>query len=231
MIVSCPQDEMRTTLTIQIVNMIEQSDLDALQSLKNTQETITISLENELTSLKARYKALDLDHQEQKSQLVNALLSKDEILKSSSLKLEATDRSKVDNDVKSNSESLQQVEEVREDLFHNSFPRADTDCILEVPAVSSPVISCSRASVLAPSLSKSPSFPSTSTTPASSNEEVELATEIAVFGVCSKATAPEDPPIPAVAIHPVALVPAPFTSPMILAQPLRAHVRTAKRRI
>lgn len=64
-----------------LVSAIEQEDIEALEALKNTQETLSFSLQNELKDLQQRYKNLDTDYQQQKSQLIDALLSKDELHK------------------------------------------------------------------------------------------------------------------------------------------------------
>jgi hypothetical protein len=57
--------------------MIAKEDLEALEGLKATQESLTFSLEIELKKLQSRYKALEGEHDQQKSHLIEALLSKD----------------------------------------------------------------------------------------------------------------------------------------------------------
>jgi len=57
--------------------MIAKEDLEALEMLKSTQESLTFSLEIELKKLESRYKALESAHDQQKSHLIEALLSKD----------------------------------------------------------------------------------------------------------------------------------------------------------
>jgi hypothetical protein len=57
--------------------MIAKEDLEALESLKATQESLTFSLEIELKKLQSQYKALESEHDQQKSHLIEALLFKD----------------------------------------------------------------------------------------------------------------------------------------------------------
>lgn len=64
---------------VDAVSAVEQDDLQALEALKSTQETLTFSLQNELKDLQNRYKNLDAQYQQQKSQLIEALVSKDEL--------------------------------------------------------------------------------------------------------------------------------------------------------
>jgi protein HOOK3 len=66
-------------LTIYIVSMIEQEEIDALEELKATQEALASSIEMELKKLQSRYKDLQIDNAQQKSQLIEALLSKDKL--------------------------------------------------------------------------------------------------------------------------------------------------------
>lgn len=57
------------------VSMVEKEDIDALEELKATQESLSKSFENELTALKSKHRALDIDHELQKSQLIDSLLA------------------------------------------------------------------------------------------------------------------------------------------------------------
>lgn len=59
--------------------MIAKEDLDALEELKATQESLASSTEMELKKLQSRHKDLQIDYDQQKSQLIEALLSKDKL--------------------------------------------------------------------------------------------------------------------------------------------------------
>jgi hypothetical protein len=65
-----------TLTNIYKVSMITKEDLEALEMLKSTEESLTFSLEIELKKLESRYKALESEHDQQKSHLIDALLSK-----------------------------------------------------------------------------------------------------------------------------------------------------------
>lgn len=62
-----------------IVSMVEKEEIDALEELKATQESLSKSFENELTALKGKYKALLIDYEAQKSQLIESLLTNNKI--------------------------------------------------------------------------------------------------------------------------------------------------------
>ena len=78
--------------------MIAQEDLDALEELKATQESLASSTEMELKKLQSRYKDLQIDYDQQKSQLIEALLSKDK-LQQSITENRTKDESKADESV------------------------------------------------------------------------------------------------------------------------------------
>jgi hypothetical protein len=59
---------------------MDKGEMDALDELKSANETITSSLQNDLLVLQGQYKALTTDFEQQKTQLVEALLSKDKAL-------------------------------------------------------------------------------------------------------------------------------------------------------
>lgn len=59
--------------------MIEKDDVAALEELKSTQESLCESFANELTALKSKYKALDIDYEAQKSQLIESLLANNKL--------------------------------------------------------------------------------------------------------------------------------------------------------
>jgi hypothetical protein len=80
-------------LTNVLVSMVEKEDLDALAELKETQETLASSYRTELKQLQSRYKDLEVDHEQQKSQLIQVLLSKDK-LQQSVAELQTLDNSK-----------------------------------------------------------------------------------------------------------------------------------------
>ena len=78
--------------------MIAQEDLDALEELKATQESLASSTEMELKKLQSRHKDLQIDYDQQKSQLIEALLSKDK-LQQLIMENHAKDGSKADESV------------------------------------------------------------------------------------------------------------------------------------
>lgn len=59
--------------------MVEKEEVDALEELKTTQESLSKSFENELTALKGKYKALLIDYEAQKSQLIESLLANNKL--------------------------------------------------------------------------------------------------------------------------------------------------------
>ncbi|OBT79149.1 hypothetical protein VF21_01786 [Pseudogymnoascus sp. 05NY08] len=61
------------------LSMVEKEEVDALEELKATQESLSKSFENELTALKGKYKALLIDYEAQKSQLIESLLANNKI--------------------------------------------------------------------------------------------------------------------------------------------------------
>ncbi|KAE9372187.1 hypothetical protein N431DRAFT_408233 [Stipitochalara longipes BDJ] len=60
---------------------IDQEEIDALEDLKATNEIITTSFKNDLLILQNKHKALITDHEQQKTQLIDALLTKDRLVK------------------------------------------------------------------------------------------------------------------------------------------------------
>ncbi|OBU01506.2 hypothetical protein VE01_00468 [Pseudogymnoascus verrucosus] len=61
------------------LSMVEKEEIDALEELKATQESLSKSFENELTALKGKYKALLIDYEAQKSQLIESLLTNNKL--------------------------------------------------------------------------------------------------------------------------------------------------------
>ncbi|KAL2066457.1 hypothetical protein VTL71DRAFT_2528 [Oculimacula yallundae] len=59
---------------------VNQEEIDAINSLKTAHELISSSLENDLLALQKKHKDLTTDFDEQKTQLVEALLSKDRLM-------------------------------------------------------------------------------------------------------------------------------------------------------
>jgi hypothetical protein len=59
--------------------MIEKDEKEALQDFKSSQEALSFSIGEELKTVQSRYKDLQVDHDQQKSQLIQALLSKDKL--------------------------------------------------------------------------------------------------------------------------------------------------------
>jgi hypothetical protein len=62
--------------------MVDKEEIDALEELKATQESLGLSFEAELTALKAKYKTLENDFELQKSQLLDALLANNKLRES-----------------------------------------------------------------------------------------------------------------------------------------------------
>lgn len=62
------------------MNALEGDDVDALNELKQANELITSSLQNDLVVLQGLHKALNADFDHQKTQLIEALLTKDKAL-------------------------------------------------------------------------------------------------------------------------------------------------------
>lgn len=60
---------------------IDQEEMDALEELKATNQIITSSFQTDLLMLQSKHKALTTDFEQQKSQLIDALLSKDRLMK------------------------------------------------------------------------------------------------------------------------------------------------------
>ncbi|KAI9048119.1 hypothetical protein LZ554_007914 [Drepanopeziza brunnea f. sp. 'monogermtubi'] len=58
---------------------VDQEEMEAINNLKAAHELITASFENDLLVLQNKHKALSTDFDEQKSQLIDALLSKDRL--------------------------------------------------------------------------------------------------------------------------------------------------------
>ncbi|KFY60046.1 hypothetical protein V497_03904 [Pseudogymnoascus sp. VKM F-4516 (FW-969)] len=61
------------------LSMVDKEEIDALEELKATQESLSQSFENELTALKGKYKALLIDYEAQKSQLIESLLANNKL--------------------------------------------------------------------------------------------------------------------------------------------------------
>ncbi|KAN0110342.1 hypothetical protein V8E51_006729 [Hyaloscypha variabilis] len=60
---------------------IDQEEINALEDLKATNQIITTSFKNDLQMLQNKHRALATDHEQQKTQLIDALLTKDRLVK------------------------------------------------------------------------------------------------------------------------------------------------------
>lgn len=60
---------------------VDQEEIDALEDLKATNEIITSSFKNDLLILQNQHKTLTIDHEQQKTQLIDVLLEKDRLMK------------------------------------------------------------------------------------------------------------------------------------------------------
>ena len=108
--------------------MIAQEDLDALEELKATQESLVSSTEMELKKLQSRYKDLQIDYDQQKSHLIGALLSKDK-LQQSITENRAKDESKADESVetrqlKANLDKTSSELKASQEVSRTNTPRA-----------------------------------------------------------------------------------------------------------
>ena len=63
------------------VAAIDKEEIDALEDLKATNAIVTTSFKNDLLMLQNKHKALTTDHEQQKTQLIDALLTKDRLIK------------------------------------------------------------------------------------------------------------------------------------------------------
>jgi hypothetical protein len=59
---------------------VDKEEIDALDELRSTNETITASLQNDLLVLQGHHKAITADFEQQKTQLFEALVTKDKLL-------------------------------------------------------------------------------------------------------------------------------------------------------
>jgi len=115
--------------------MIAQEDLDALEELKATQESLVSSTEMELKKLQSRHKDLQIDYDQQKSQLIEALLSKDK-LQQSITENRTKDEGKVDESVetkqiKSNLDKTSSELKASQEVCHNNPCRASEELARE----------------------------------------------------------------------------------------------------
>ncbi|TVY51602.1 Protein Hook-like [Lachnellula cervina] len=60
---------------------VDQDEIDALENLKETNEIITTSLQNDLLVLQNAHKNITIDFDQQKTHLLNTLLKKDQLIK------------------------------------------------------------------------------------------------------------------------------------------------------
>lgn len=60
---------------------MNSDEIRALEQLKEANDTITSSLQNDLDILRGRYKNLEVDHEQARTHLIEALLAKDSISK------------------------------------------------------------------------------------------------------------------------------------------------------
>jgi protein HOOK3 len=63
------------------VAAVDQDEMDALKDLKAANDIITTSFKNDLLMLQNKHKTLSTDYEQQKTQLIDALLSKDRLMK------------------------------------------------------------------------------------------------------------------------------------------------------
>lgn len=115
--------------------MIAKEDLDALEELKATQETLAFSTEMELKRLQSRYKDLQIDYDQQKSQLIEALLSKDK-LQQSITENRTNDESKADTPVetkqmKDNLDKTSSELKASQEVSHTTTSRASEELARE----------------------------------------------------------------------------------------------------
>ncbi|OBT67945.1 hypothetical protein VE03_02442 [Pseudogymnoascus sp. 23342-1-I1] len=61
------------------LSMVEKEEIDALEELKATQESLSKSFENESTAIRGKWKALQIDYDALKSQLIESLLTNNKL--------------------------------------------------------------------------------------------------------------------------------------------------------
>jgi len=98
------------------VAAIDQEEMVALEDLKRTNEIITTSFKNDLEILQSKHKALTTDHEQQKTQLIDALLSKDKSMKDLASFKERTGTNGDDAYQKAQSEAIIEEENARKAL-------------------------------------------------------------------------------------------------------------------
>lgn len=76
----CPDVEI-SRANKKAVAAIDQDEMDRLEDLKATNEIITSSFQKDLLLLQSKHKTLTTDYEQQKTQLIDALLSKDRLMK------------------------------------------------------------------------------------------------------------------------------------------------------
>lgn len=76
---SCAYIFSESILTLRSVAAVGKGEIEAINNLKAAHELITSSFENDLLMLQNKHKTLSTDFDEQKSQLIDALLSKDKL--------------------------------------------------------------------------------------------------------------------------------------------------------
>ncbi|KAF8864291.1 hypothetical protein BDZ45DRAFT_669489 [Acephala macrosclerotiorum] len=92
------------------LSAVNQSDLDAIDSLKVTNGIITTSLENDLLVLRQQYLDLSTDFELQKSQLLETLLSKDRLMQDLASLKERTGTSEAEKIERAKARSTKETE-------------------------------------------------------------------------------------------------------------------------
>jgi hypothetical protein len=99
-----------------IVAAIDQDEIDALEDLKATNEIITTSFKNDLLMLQNKHKTLTTDYEQQKTQLIDALVSKDRLMKDLASLKERTGTNGDDAYQKAQSKAIIEEENARKAL-------------------------------------------------------------------------------------------------------------------
>jgi hypothetical protein len=99
------------------VSAISSDEVHALEELKEANEIATSSLQNDLTFLQTRHKNLEVDHDQTRSHLIEALLAKDNITKELAILQEGKPESKAE--AEKTKTTLQALKEVSYKMGHS----------------------------------------------------------------------------------------------------------------
>jgi protein HOOK3 len=105
------------------VSAISRDELRALEELKEANDIATTSLQNDLKFLRTRHKDLEIDHNQARSHLIDALLTKDNLTKELSSLQDGKTSSESPAEVETIKAALQALKEVSYEIEH---PESET---------------------------------------------------------------------------------------------------------